>query len=273
MLALAFAMLRRAAPRVHNITNYVSANDVANLLLAVGAKPIMADAPEEVGEVSAHCDALCLNLGIPNPRKRTAMLLAGQAAAAAHHPIVFDPVGVGASAFRQEIASELLSTLPITAIRGNVSELRTLANGGQHNGGVDVLPQDAVTEENLPQAIQFAKSFAAAQHTLVVLSGAIDLVADADRCYVIRNGVPQLGEVTGTGCQLSALLAAVLAANPAEPLEAAAAAVAGMGLAGEIALCHLLPHEGNATYRSRILDALYHLDDITIQKGANYEIR
>ncbi len=273
MLGNCLDKLRQTAPRIHCITNYVTANDVANVLLACGARPIMADAPEEAGEITAHADGLCLNLGTPNPRRIEAMLAAGREAAARQHVILLDPVGIGASAFRQKAVRELTAAFPLTLVRGNVSELKTLARGRGGSSGVDAAAGDAVTAENLDDMVSFAKDFAAAQGVIAVLTGAADLVSDGKACYVIRNGRPEMGRVTGTGCQLSAVLTAFAAANPAQPLEAAAAAVSAMGLAGELAWERQLPGDGNSTYRNRIIDAIYNMDGKTLDQGAKYELR
>ena len=132
-----FANVRAKSPLVHNITNYVTVNDCANIVLAAGASPIMADAPEEVREITALSRALCLSLGTPNPRKADAMFLAGSKAAELGLPVVFDPVGVGASAYRQEIAQKLLRDIPLTVLRCNASELQTLSGQSLVSRGVD----------------------------------------------------------------------------------------------------------------------------------------
>lgn len=273
MLGNCLENLRETGPLVHCITNYVTANDVANVLLACGASPIMADAPEEVGEVTAGTDALCLNLGTPNPRRIEAMQTAGKAAAARQHVILLDPVGVGASAFRQKAAQELMAALPFTLVRGNVSELKTLARGRGGSHGVDAAAADAVTPENLAACLSFVKDFAAQHSLIAVLTGAADLVSDGNVCYVIRNGRPEMGRITGTGCQLSGLLTAFAAANPDRRLEATAAAVCAMGLAGELAWERMQPGDGNMTYRNRIIDAIFNMDGETLDKGARYELR
>ena len=158
-------------------------------------------------------------------------------------------------------------------MRGNISEIKTLIHGPGNPKGVDAAAVDSVTEENLASSCAFAKQAAQQLNTIVAITGAIDLVADTKNCYIIRNGHPEMSRITGTGCQCSALVASCIAANPAKPLEAAAAAVMAMGLAGELAHKHLLPHEGNATYRSRIIDTIYHLTAAELNKGAKYEIR
>lgn len=227
--------VRSTRPMIHNITNYVTANDVANMLLACGASPIMSDELEDVEEVTTNCEGLNLNMGTLHKERIPVMCKAGKTANVLRHPVLLDPVGVCASRFRQEAASRLMQEIRFSAVRGNASELKMLMKGTGHAGGVDADLSDAVTRENLPESIAALKKYASEFHGIVAVTGAIDLVADAERCYVIRNGCPQMSRVTGTGCQLSALMTAFLAASPEEPLEAAAAAVCTMGVAGELA--------------------------------------
>ena len=132
---------------------------------------------------------------------------------------------------------------------------------------------DAVTEDSLDGAVAFVKKLAARTGSVIAVTGAIDLVADADRCFVIRNGRPEMGKITGTGCQLSGMMTAFLTANPEAKLEAAAAAVCAMGLAGEIAWSRMQEGDGNSTYRNRIIDAVYNMDAKTLDEGAKYEVR
>ena len=265
--------VRERRPLIHCITNYVTANDVANLLLACGASPIMADEPEEVEEITARCAGLCLNLGTPSRRTIPSLMRAGGKAGELGRPVVLDPVGVGASTLRLRTAQDLMARVPFTVLRGNVSELRALAGGQEHTRGVDAGGADAVTEAELERGVAFAKGTARRTGTVVAVTGAIDLVSDGEQCVVIRNGRPEMGLVTGTGCQLSALTAACLAASPERPLEAAAAAVCAMGVAGELAWARMSPQDGNATYRDRIIDAVCRMDGAALEKGANYEMR
>lgn len=265
--------VRERRPLIHCITNYVTANDVANLLLACGASPIMADEPEEVEEITARCAGLCLNLGTPSRRTIPSLMRAGVKAGELGRPVVLDPVGVGASTLRLRTAQDLMARVPFTVLRGNVSELRALAGGQEHTRGVDAGGADAVTEADLERGVAFAKGTARRTGTVVAVTGAIDLVSDGEQCVVIRNGRPEMGLVTGTGCQLSALTAACLAASPERPLEAAAAAVCAMGVAGELAWARMSPQDGNATYRDRIIDAVCRIDGAALEKGANYEMR
>ena len=158
-------------------------------------------------------------------------------------------------------------------IRGNISEIKTLALGSGTTKGVDADVADAVTENTLDNAVAFAKNFAAKTGSIIAITGAIDLVADAENCYVIRNGRAEMGRITGTGCQLSGMMTAFLAANPENKLAAAAAAVCAMGLAGEIGWSRMAEGDGNSTYRNRIIDAIFHMDGETLKRGAKYEVR
>ena len=269
----AFENLRSRSPLIHNITNYVTVNDCANMVLACGASPIMADDAAEVEEITAICGGLNINIGTLNSRTVTSMLLAGKKANQLGHPVVLDPVGAGASHLRTDTAFRLLREVQFTVIRGNISEIKTLASGAGTTKGVDADVADKVTEENLDNAVAFAKAFAARTGAVVAITGAIDIVADAQKAYCIRNGNAMMSSITGTGCQLSALTAAFVTANPGHPLEAAAAAVCAMGLAGEVAHQRLTPQDGNATYRNYIIDAIYNMTPEQLEKGANYEVR
>ena len=251
--------IRAASPLIHCITNYVTVNDVANVLLAIGARPIMADDPEEVEEITALCAGLCLNIGTLNARTIPSMIAAGKRARALGHPVVLDPVGAGASRLRTATALRILDEVRPTLIRGNISEVRTLAVGAGTTQGVDANAADAVTEDNLAAVAELLRALAAQTEAIVAVTGAIDLVTDGRDCYAIRNGRAEMGQVTGTGCQLSALLAAALAAAPADPLAAVAETVALMGTAGEIAWAQMGERDGNATYRTRIIDAVYRM--------------
>lgn len=273
MLKDRFDALRARGALVHNITNYVTVNDVANILLAAGGSPIMSDDITDAPEITAICGGLNINIGTLNERTIPAMFAAGKKAKELGHKILLDPVGAGASSLRTDTALKLMKEVGFDVIRGNISEIKTLATGSGTTKGVDADVADAVTEENLDQAVKFAKTFAKDSGSIVAITGAIDLVTDGEKCYVIRNGRPEMGLITGTGCQLSGMMTAFLVANPKEPLEAAAAAICTMGLAGEIGWANMQPADGNSTYRNRIIDAVYHMDGDRLEKGANYELR
>lgn len=273
MLGKCIENVRKCVPLVHNITNYVTVNDVANVLLACGGSPIMSDEPDDVEDITTICGGLNINIGTLNKSSIEGMFLAGKRANELGHAVLLDPVGAGASALRTSTAIRLMKEVKFTVIRGNISEIKTLAHGSGTTKGVDADVADAVTEETLDSAVAFIKALAEKTGSIIAITGAIDLVADADSCYVIRNGRAEMGRITGTGCQLSGMMTAFLVANPDNRLEAAAAAVCTMGLAGEIGWARMQPGDGNSTYRNRIIDAIYNMDGSTLDKGAKYEIR
>ena len=273
MLETMLKNVREKCPLIHNITNYVTVNDCANVVIACGASPIMADDKEEVAEITSICAGLNINIGTLNSRTIESMLIAGKRANELNHPVVLDPVGAGASRLRTETAKKLLDEVKFTVIRGNISEIKTLAFGNGTTKGVDADVADKVTEENLDEVVAFAKAFAGKMGAVAAITGAIDIVADENNAYCIRNGHPMMSSITGTGCQLSAMTAAFVTANPGHPLEAAAAAVSAMGLAGEIAHQRLTPLDGNSSYRNYIIDAIYQLTPAQLKEGAKYEMR
>ncbi len=273
MLGNCLENVRKTVPLVHNITNYVTVNDVANVLLACGGSPIMSDEIDDVSDITSICGGLNINIGTLNKNTIAAMFAAGKKANELGHKVVLDPVGAGASALRTKTAIDLADTIKFDAIRGNISEIKTLSAGSGSTKGVDADSADAVDDNNLDSAVAFVKQLAKERNTIIAVTGATDLVADAKTCYIIKNGRPEMSKITGTGCQLSGMLAAFLVANPENPLEAAAAAVCTMGLAGEIGFANMEKADGNSTYRNRIIDAIYNMTSEELNKGANYEIR
>lgn len=233
----------------------------------------MSDEPRDVVDITSICGGLNINIGTLNERSIQGMFAAGKRANALDHVVLLDPVGAGASALRTDTAVELMKELELSAIRGNISEIKTLAHGSGTTKGVDADVADAVTEDNLEEAVVFVKEFAKKAECIVAITGAIDLVSDGEVCYVIRNGRPEMGRITGTGCQLSGMMTAFLVANPDNQTEAAAAAVCAMGLAGEIGWSRMQEGDGNSTYRNRIIDAIYNMNGDTLDKGARFEIR
>jgi hydroxyethylthiazole kinase len=265
--------VRAKSPLVHNITNYVTVNDVANVLLAAGGSPIMSDDADDVEDITSICGGLNINIGTLNKNTIPSMFLAGKKANALGHIVLLDPVGAGASRLRTDTANRLMQEVRFDAVRGNISEIKTLCTGSGSTKGVDADAVDAVTEANLDDGVQLVKAFAQKTGCIVAVTGAIDLVSDGERCWCIRNGRAEMSRITGTGCQLSALMTAFLVANPDRKLDAAAAAVCMMGLAGEIGWANMQPGDGNSTYRNRIIDAIFNMTGDALEEGAKYELR
>lgn len=273
MIGIYLDNLRKNGPLIHNITNYVTVNDVANVLLACGASPVMADEPEDAKEITAICGGLNINIGTLNTNTIEGMFVACEKAQELKHIMVLDPVGAGASKLRTNTARDLMKKFKFDVVKGNVSEIKVLASGEGGAKGVDADINDKITKDNLVKAIEFIKNYAKKINTIVAITGEIDLVSDGNSCYVITNGRKEMGKVTGTGCQLSALIAAFLVANPDKKLEATVAAVCTMGVAGEIGWSNMECGDGNATYRDRIIDAIYNMDGNRLDRGAIYEIK
>ena len=270
-LAAALENVRANTPLVHCITNYVTVNDCANALLACGASPIMSDEPDDVVDITTICGGLVLNIGTLNKQTIAGMKAAGARATELAHPIVLDPVGAGASALRTQTAGDLLDAFGVSVIRGNMSEVKALAGAAAATRGVDVNPDDVVTDENLAASAAFAKELAAKTGAIVAITGAIDIVADSQHAIAIRNGSPVMGKMTGAGCMLSCIVAAYAVANKENALAAVVAAIAGEGLAGQIAAERMSPADGNGSFRTYLLDALYNMDAQTLAEGARIE--
>jgi hydroxyethylthiazole kinase len=246
----ALQRVRKARPLVHSIVNHVTMNTVANGLLALGASPVMARTAEEVADVVAIAAALVVNIGTPSPASAAAMKIAADRAAALGVPWVLDPVGAGAVAFRTDLALDLCRRSP-TAIRGNGSEIMALAGGNvTREKGVD-------SAHGADEALAAARALAARCGAVVAVTGAVDHVTDGTRVVSIRNGDPMMARVTGVGCVGSALAAAFLAAGGLAPLDAVAAALLVLGVAGEAAA---EDSPGPGTLNWRLMDALYCLD-------------
>ena len=273
MLGKCLENVKEKTPLIHNITNYVTVNDVANALLASGGSPIMSDEPDDVADITSICGGLNINIGTLNKRSIEAMFISGKKSKELGHIVLLDPVGAGASKLRTETAVEIMEEIKPDIIRGNISEIKTLALGSGTTKGVDADVADVVTDENLDSMVEFAKAFSKKSGAVIAITGAIDLVADSKKCYVIRNGSPMMSRITGTGCMLSGLTTAYAVANPDNIIEAVAASVCLMGLAGQIGVLKMSDNEGNSSLRNHIIDAIYNMDAEKLNKGAKYEVR
>jgi hydroxyethylthiazole kinase len=252
--------IRSTAPLIHNITNYVVMNSSANALLAIGASPVMAHAIEEVEEMASMAGALVLNIGTLSAAWIEAMVKAAGAARKRSIPVVLDPVGAGATRFRTETAERLLKEAEPAIVRGNASEIRALAGAGERTRGVD--------STHMPdQALDAARSLSERCRCVVVVSGATDLIVAGDSLACIHNGHPMMPRVTGLGCTATALVGAFAAVNPSAR-EAAAHAMAVMGIAGEMAAERAA---GPGSFQMRFLDALYLVQEADIQRRLRAE--
>lgn len=245
---------------VHCITNYVTANDVANIVISSGNSPIMADALEEVEEIVALSDSLVLNIGTLNSRVKDSMIKAGKAANLLKKPVVLDPVGIGASDFRSETCFELLKEVSFSVIRGNSSEIKAIYKNTKSLGGVDVDKEDEISEFTLKEAIETAKAVSKMYSSVVVVTGAIDVVTDGKKTYIIRHGHEYMQNITGTGCMLSALIGAFAGPNRDFLLDSSAFSLCLMGRAGELAASKMIDEDlGYSSMKAMLIDNIYKL--------------
>ncbi|MEA4965277.1 MAG: hydroxyethylthiazole kinase [Oscillospiraceae bacterium] len=260
-MSLMMDELRSKAPLVHSITNYVTVNDVANALLAIGASPIMADDIDEAAEITARSTALVINIGTLNRRTIAAMIASGKRANERAIPVVFDPVGAGASKFRNETTMEILSQVNIAVLRGNLSEVSFVAGLEATTKGVDSSEAD---EKN--DSVGVAKSVAKKFNCVAAVTGAVDVISDGERVVKIANGHRMLSRVTGTGCMTSALVGAFVGTSR-DYFTAAVGGVASMGIAGEIAY-EKAGEDGTGSFHIAIMDALSKLNGELMAESA-----
>ncbi len=266
--------VHQKSPLIHCITNYVTVNDVANAILACGASPIMADSIEEVEDITSICSATYINIGTLNERTVDSMIKAGKKANHMNHPVVLDPVGAGASRFRTDTLFKLLNEIDFTVIRGNISEIKTIYTRSGKTKGVDADVKDRIREDTLDDAILLAKGISSRLGSVIAITGPIDIVADENRAYVIYNGHPMMSRITGTGCMLTGLIAAFVAANRENITEAVAAAVTIMGLSGELGYRRMKENnEGTSSLRSYLIDEISKMDAGILKGGMKVEIR
>lgn len=236
---------RKKRPLVHHITNTVTINDCANVTLAVGGAPVMAEAIDEVAEMAGLADALVLNIGTLSRLQVLSMLEAGKAANRRGIPVILDPVGAGATAMRTRTARQLLDSLDIAVLKGNAGEIGVLAGADAKVRGVDTAGLSGD-----PAAI--ARDFAQKEGIVVAVSGATDIVTDGKRTVLVENGHPMMGRMSGTGC-MAASITGAFAAVSVDRVTAGAAALAAFGIAGEMAA---LRAEGPASFRIALIDSV-----------------
>ncbi|MDR3601088.1 MAG: hydroxyethylthiazole kinase [Desulfosporosinus sp.] len=243
--------VKEKSPLIHHITNYVTVNDCANIVLALGGSPVMADDLEEVAEMVGFASALVLNIGTLNSRTIESMLVAGLRAKELGIPVILDPVGVGATKLRTNTAEKLIRELKPEVIRGNMSEIKVLA-------GLEVAIKGVDSLANEQDSALIAKRLASELSCVIAITGKTDVVSDGRQICLLDNGHRILADVTGTGCMTTSLVGTFCGATN-DYFTAAVAGIISMGLAGEIAQATLHHGEGIGTFRARLLDSIYNL--------------
>jgi len=230
-----FDDVKRIKPLVHHITNYVTANDCANIVLAIGASPVMADDPEEVEEIVSLSRALVINLGTLNKRTVESMLRAGKKANELGIPVILDPVGAGATLFRSGVAEKIIRDVKLAVIRGNMSEIKAIAGLGSSTRGVDASEKDINISKNLQYAKNVSEGLSEKLGCVVAITGIVDTVSDSRKTVFIRNGDKMFSSVTGTGCMCTSLIGTFCAVCD-NYLTAASAGILALCISGEKAI-------------------------------------
>ena len=252
--------VKQHQPLIHCITNPISINQCANAILAIGARPMMAEHPKEASEITRTAQTLMLNLGNITDARMDSMLLSAKTAKEMGIPVLLDAVGLSCSTLRREFVRELLNTAIPTVIKGNYSEIQALCQQSYRSSGVDA---DSGLEVHTIDhtAISLARSLG----TVILASGKVDIVTDGNRLYHIHNGTPQLSQVTGTGCLQGALCASYLSAKSG--IEAVITGSSVLGICGELAQTD----RGAGTFLCNLMDALSTLTDGEIKQNLKIE--
>ena len=249
------AKVREKKPVVHHLTNWVTIYDCANVVKVLGASPVMAHAPEEVADMVQLASSLVLNIGTLTVPMVEAMKVAARGANARGIPVILDVCGAGATPLRDQKSLELLTEVRIDIIKGNASEVARVSGETVRTRGVDA-------SEVALDLTQVARTLAESRRATVVITGETDIVADSARLYLVKNGHPLLGQVVGTGCMATSVIGAFAAVSP-DLAEAAAAALVTFGVAAE---CAAPLSKGPATFKEKLFDCLYHLDEATLRR-------
>lgn len=264
-------------PLTHCITNFVTVNDCANAVLAIGASPIMSEDIEEVAEVVSIADALVINIGKLSHEQVEAMKISSAQANKINTPVILDPVGVGISQLRNKVTLEIIENYKLAAIRGNITEIKTIAkltgiiSESNTAKGVDVSESDIITQDNLNENADVISKLAAKLDTVILASGPIDILSDGETTIAIDNGDEMMPYITGSGCMLSSIVGSCIGAT--NPLEGTMLAALLMTIAGEKARSKVdSENTGTGSFRAYLIDYLYKLDGQTLINKSNIEI-
>ena len=263
--------VRQNAPLVQCITNFVTVNDCANIILAAGGSPTMAMDAREVEEAVRDVSALVCNMGAIESVE--AMVLAGKEANRLGIPVILDPVAAGGTQLRRDASAELLGNVQFSVIRGNASEIRYLAGQQTTGSGVDVSMVDAVTEENLGTVVEMVKQLSRKTGSVIAISGVLDVIADGEKAAVLRNGCATMSRITGSGCMLTSMIGAFCGAMKEDVFTATVASMATMGVAGEKAeKLRLQKGTGNVTFRADLIDSIFSMTETELEEMVNMEL-
>ena len=267
--------VKEVSPLTFCITNFVTVTDCANAALAIGASPIMSNGAEEGGEIVNIANALVINIGTLSKSQNELMRNSARQAKEIKKPIIFDPVGAGVSALRNDMTKEIVEDYPLALVRGNMSEIKAIAkliNLNENNDsvakGVDVAESDIISEDTLESNALIVKELANELNAVVIASGPIDIISDGNLTFGLDNGDEMMPLITGSGCMLTTIIGSYVGAN--EPLIGGIAACALMAIAGENAAENVRANDlGTASFRTFLIDNLYKLDAEELKERAN----
>ncbi len=259
--------IKSKKPLIHCITNPISINDCANMVLAVGAKPIMAEHLLEVSEITAVSKSLGVNLGNITDNRMKSMLISGKIAFEKKIPQVIDLVGVGCSKLRLDYARKFISECHPSVIKGNMSEIKAICGIKSNSKGIDVGAGDIVTEENSDESIEMLKKLSLQTASVVAATGVVDIITNGTHTYLITNGCEMLSMITGTGCMLTALIASYISSG--NILDSTVLAIALMGICGELSQ----NVKGTGSFRNDLIDNMFSISDDIIRKKIRYKLK
>jgi len=258
--------LKEKTPLVHHITNYVTVNDCANITLAIGGSPVMADDINEVRAMVSLASSLVINIGTLNSRTVESMIEAGKMANKLNIPVILDPVGAGATTYRTETCKRIISEVKLAVIRGNLSEIKTVYGIESKTKGVDSSEMISVNSDEFSKEKEMAKALANKLDTVIAITGEVDLITDGKILYCVENGHKIMSKVTGTGCMCTSIIGSYLGAGD-NNLIATLAGIVSMGIAGETAFESLdKDSEGIGTFKVKMIDAIYNLSEAKMNK-------
>lgn len=266
--------LRKLCPLIHCITNYVTINDCANAVLAIGGSPSMANEAPEMEEFVEIAGCTVINLGTLLEDQIEPMQIAATHTKETDTPLVLDPVAVGVTKLRNNVTMDIINRSSPSVIRGNMSEIKAIAklfniiDETTKAKGVDVSENDIIKDDNIEDNVRIIKKTAKKLNTTIAASGSKDIISDGDEVYLIDNGKPIMSKITGSGCMLTCVIGSF--APVTTPLEAAIIGTLSMDVAGELANIKVEQNnEGSGSFRTYLIDELYKMNEETVEKYGN----
>ena len=263
-----FNILKSENPLVYSLTNDVTIESVAEIILAAGGSPIMGKEHLEAEELMDICDSLMVNIGTLNVEMAEAIVAAAKLANRYNKPIIVDPVGIGVSDFRRRYSLKFLEEIDIAVIKGNATEIKFLYSGLETTSGVDVDEMDIISEDNIHEYVEMAKALAKKYNTTIMVTGPIDVISDGTTTFLNRSGSPMFEYITGAGCMLGGVLGAVYGTGHTD-IKSALLACVYFNAAGEMAEKY---EGGPGTFRTKLFDYVYSSDFSDIKEYMNYEL-